>query len=106
MGRKMWSGGGPRPRWAREIADDHTWQKTRYSEPEATIPTPQPGDVVIKPGFDSATMKQLFRVETWQTHALLDGPFHHIRQALDAALEVGVTARLSVWIDFSEDPQA
>ena len=71
--------------------------------PEHSAAVPQSGDVVLKPFIDGRTFKQLFRVETWDTHDLLDGPFEHVRDALDAALEFGVTARLAVWLDYSDD---
>jgi hypothetical protein len=68
--------------------------------------TPRPGDVVLKPFIDRHNYKQLFRVETWNTHDLLDGPFEHVREAMEAAFEFGVTARLAVWLDYSDDPTA
>jgi len=65
---------------------------------------PHPGDVVLKPCLDRSSYKQLFRVETWKTHDLLEGPFDHVRPAMEAAFEFGATARLTVWLDYSDDP--
>ena len=61
---------------------------------------------MLKPVIDQTSFQQLFRLETWQTHDLLDGPFEHVRAALEAAFEFGVTARLAVWLDYSDDPKA
>ena len=89
------------PAWVHEIA-------TAHARPLVTLeqqpPEPQEGDLVLKPFIDSRTYKQLFRVETWQTHDLLDGPFAHVQDAMEAALELGVIARLVVWLDYSDDP--
>jgi hypothetical protein len=73
--------------------------------PAGAAIAPAPGDVVIKPFIDLSTFQQHFRVETWRTHALLDGPFDTIRSAMDAAFEFGATARLVVWLDYSDDPE-
>lgn len=99
---KYWGGRTP-PAWIREIAQERP-RPLVSTEPAAVAP--QQGDVVLKPFIEHRTYKQLFRVETWQTHDLLDGPFEHVRDAMDAALEFGATARLVVWLDYSDDPDA
>ena len=91
------------PAWIIDIAEARS---RPLILPDQSAVVPQNGDVVLKPFIDHRTFKQLFRVETWQTHDLLDGPFEHVRDALDAALEFGVTTRLAVWLDYSDDPDA
>lgn len=88
------------PPWVREIAQDRARPMVNA---EAVDAVPRPGDVVLKPFIDRANYKQLFRVETWNTHDLLEGPFEHVRLAMEAAFELGVTARLAVWLDYSDD---
>jgi hypothetical protein len=72
--------------------------------PEQAEVSPQPGDIVLKPFIDGKTYKQHFRVETWNTHDLLDGPFDDIRTAMNAAFELSATSRLAVWLDYSDHP--
>lgn len=98
---QFWGARRP-PAWIREIADE---RPRPLAVPSQSDITPQPGDVVLKPFIDDRTYRQLFRVETWQTHDLLDGPFHEVRQAMEAAFEFGVTARLAVWLDYSDTPE-
>ena len=98
---KYWGGQTP-PAWIRDIADDRPRPLVGASRPGLT--TPQAGDIVLKPFFDGTGCKQLFRLETWQTHALLDGPFDDVKRALECAFEFGVTSRLAVWLDYSDDP--
>ena len=87
----------------REIAED----RARPIVPANRVGcSPQPGDIVLKPFIDHHSYKQLFRVETWRTHDLLDGPFADVREAMECAFEFGVTARLAVWLDYSDDPAA
>jgi hypothetical protein len=97
---RQWGGGAPPP-WIREIAQDRA-RPLVNAEPVSAVPGP--GDVVLKPCIDHANYKQLFRVETWNTHDLLEGPFENVRVAMDAAFEFGATARLAVWLDYSDDP--
>ena len=99
---KYW-GGKAQPPWVREIAQDRA-RPTVTAEPSSV--TPQQGDIVLKPFIDQKSFKQLFRLETWETHDLLDGPFEHVREALESAFEFGVTSRLAVWLDYSDDPNA
>jgi hypothetical protein len=89
------------PAWVRTLAAQHA--RPLVSTDQAAL-VPLPGDLVLKPFIDSRTYNQLFRIETWETHDLLDGPFHDVRDAMEAALELGVTARLVVWLDYSDDP--
>jgi hypothetical protein len=91
------------PAWIVDIAEARSRPLVM---PDHSVGVPQSGDVVLKPFIDHRTFKQLFRVETWETHDLLDGPFEHVRDALDAALEFGVTARLAVWLDYSDEPDS
>ena len=91
----------PRPAWVREIAQD---RPRPLASPDSCDVTPRAGDIVLKPFIADDTYKQLFRVETWATHDLLDGPFEHVREAMESAFEFGVTARLAVWLDYSDDP--
>jgi hypothetical protein len=102
MDMKFWGGKTP-PSWSREIANDRPRQLLAA---EYASTTPQTGDVVLKPFIGSRTHQQRFRVETWNTHDLLDGPFNNLRQAMDAAFELGATARLTVWLDYSHHPEA
>jgi hypothetical protein len=102
MDMKYWGGKTP-PSWSREIAHD---RPRHLMAVEHGSTTPQAGDVVLKPFIDSRTHQQRFRVETWNTHDLLDGPFHHLREAIDVAFELGATARLTVWLDYSHHPDA
>jgi hypothetical protein len=99
---KYW-GGRSRPAWVREIAQDRGRPLTADDQAHSLVP--QPGDIVLKPFIEQASFRQLFRLETWQTHDLLDGPFEHVREALEAAFEFGVTARLAVWLDYSDNPK-
>ena len=87
------------PPWVREIAQDRARPMVTAEPVEAG---PDSGDVVLKPCIQHH--RQLFRVETWETHDHLDGPFDHVRDAMEAALEFGLTARLTVWLDYSDDP--
>lgn len=91
------------PAWVRDVEQERPRPLAISSHPDVT---PQPGDVVLKPFIDGRTYKQLFRVETWHTHDLLDGPFDDVRQAMEAAFEFGVTSRLAVWLDYSDDPES
>ena len=99
---RYWGGAAP-PQWLREIAQDRARPLVNA---EPVHGAPRTGDVVLKPCVDRQNYKQLFRVETWNTHDLLDGPFDQIRQAMEAAFEFGATARLTVWLDYSDDPEA
>ena len=99
---KHWGGRIP-PSWVREIAQDRPRPLVTV---EAPALSPSDGDIVLKPFIDRNTFKQLFRLETWHTHALLDGPFENVHDALECAFEFGVTARLAVWLDYSDDPAA
>jgi hypothetical protein len=99
---RYWGGGAPPP-WVREIAQDRARPMVNA---ESVDVAPRPGDVVLKPCIDHHNYRQLFRVETWNTHDLLDGPFDQVREAMEAAFEFGVTARLAVWLDYSDDPGA
>ena len=98
---KYWGGQTP-PSWLRDIANDRP-RPLVISEDTAHL-VPQDGDIVLKPFIDGRTYKQLFRVETWNTHDLLDGPFDDVRAAMECAFEFGVTSRLAVWLDYSDDP--
>lgn len=91
-------------RWVRQIAAD----APRALPVLAPAPSkaPREGDIVLKPFIDRETYKQLFRVETWTTHDLLDGPFDDVRRAMECAFEFGVTSRLAVWLDYSDDPES
>jgi hypothetical protein len=100
---KFWGGVTP-PAWVREIAHDRA--RPLVPSVEHTSLVPQSGDIVLKPFIEDRTYKQLFRVETWNTHDLLDGPFEHVREALACAFEFGVTSRLAVWLDYSDAPSA
>lgn len=40
--------------------------------------------IVLKPFIDGRTYQQLFRLETCETHDLLDGPFEHIKRAMES----------------------
>jgi hypothetical protein len=97
---KYWGGRAP-PHWVREIASERP-RLLIPAEPPSVVP--QAGDIVLKPFIDLGTYRQLFRVETWNTHDLLDGPFDNVRDALAAALEFGAIARLAVWLDYSDAP--
>ena len=97
---KHWGGQAP-PSWVREIAQERARPLVTSAAPAVT---PSPGDMVLKPFIDRATYKQLFRLETWNTHDLLDGPFENVRDAMDCAFEFGATARLVVWLDYSDEP--
>jgi hypothetical protein len=97
---KYWGGRTP-PAWLREIAQE---RPRPLVSAEPTTVQPQEGDMVLKPFIDGRTYQQLFRLETWQTHDLLDGPFDSVRDAMDSALEFGKTARLVVWLDYSDHP--
>ena len=98
---KYWGGQQP-PAWVREIAQERP--RPLVVDDDQAHAGPLPGDVVLKPFIDGATFKQLFRVETWNTHDLLDGPFDSVRAAMECALEYGLTARLAVWLDYSDHP--
>ncbi len=99
---KYWGGRTP-PTWVREIAQDRPRPLVAARPPEIV---PTPGDVVLKPFIDHASYKQLFRLETWDTHDLLDGPFDDVHCALECALEFGMTSRLAVWLDYSDHPNS
>jgi hypothetical protein len=98
---KYWGGQTP-PAWIRDIADERP--RPLVGAAQAGSSSPQTGDIVLKPFIDGRTYQQLFRLETWDTHDLLDGPFDDIKRALESALEFGVTSRLAVWLDYSDDP--
>jgi hypothetical protein len=98
---KFWGGRTP-PAWIREIANDRP--RPLVLQSDSVRATPQSGDVVLKPFIDGQTYKQLFRVETWNTHDLLDGPFDDVRAAMSSAFEFGQTSRLAVWLDYSDSP--
>jgi hypothetical protein len=98
---KYWGGRTP-PSWVREIAHDRPRPLTVQDDKSAVVP--RAGDIVLKPFIDGETYAQLFRVETWNTHDLLDGPFHSVRDAMECAFEFGATSRLVVWLDYSDDP--
>ena len=98
---KFWGGRTP-PAWVREIAHDRPRSFSPADRPARAVA--QSGDIVLKPFIDGQTYKQLFRVETWNTHDLLDGPFEHVRDALSSAFEFGQTSRLAVWLDYSDAP--
>jgi hypothetical protein len=99
---RYWGGKTP-PSWSREIASERPRHLITATH---SASEPQAGDVVLKPFIDSRSHHQRFRVETWNTHDFLDGPFDHLRQAMDAAFELGATARLAVWLDYSHHPDA
>lgn len=90
------------PAWVREIAPERPRPLVGSVSVAATVP--QVGDIVLKPFIDGRTYQQLFRLETWDTHDLLDGPFADVKPALEAALEFGLTSHLAVWLDYSDDP--
>jgi hypothetical protein len=98
---KYWGGKRP-PSWIRDIAEERP--RPLVVSEEATSIVPRSGDIVLKPFIDGETYRQLFRVETWQTHDLLDGPFESVRDAMECAFEFGVTSHLAVWLDYSDDP--
>ena len=98
---KYWGGQTP-PSWLREIANDRPRPLVVPDEQSPIVP--RTGDIVLKPFIDGRTFAQLFRVETWNTHDLLDGPFDSVRAAMECAFEFGVTSRLVVWLDYSDDP--
>ena len=98
---KYWGGQTP-PAWIRDIADERP--RPLVGGAIAELSAPQAGDIVLKPLIDVRTYQQLFRLETWGTHDLLDGPFDDIKRALESAFEFGVTSRLAVWLDYSDDP--
>ena len=100
---KYWGGQTP-PAWVREIADERPRQLV-VTENQSNV-QPRTGDIVLKPFIDVRTYRQLFRVETWNTHDLLDGPFGGVREALECAFEFGATSHLVVWLDYSDHPQA
>lgn len=98
---KYW-GARPPPSWIREIVDERP--RPLVGASVSGLTTPQTGDIVLKPFIDGRNYKQIFRLETWDTHDLLDGPFDDIKRALDCALELGLTSRLAVWLDYCDDP--
>jgi hypothetical protein len=100
---KFWGGQTP-PKWLNEIADDRP-RPLVVADDNPTV-SPAAGDIVLKPYIDVQTYRQRFRVETWNTHALLDGPFDDAHEALELAFELGATAHLTVWLDYSDDPAA
>lgn len=100
---KYWGGQTP-PSWIRDIADERPRPLVGANGPG--LVAPQTGDVVLKPFIDGKNYRQVFRLETWQTHDLLDGPFDDVKQAMEYALELGVTTRLVVWLDYSDDPDS
>jgi hypothetical protein len=100
---KYWGGRTP-PSWVREIAEERP--RPLVALAPSGLTSPQTGDIVLKPFIDGKSYQQLFRLETWDTHGLLDGPFDDIKRALEAALEFGVTSRLAVWLDYSDDPHS
>jgi hypothetical protein len=100
---KYWGGQTP-PAWIREIAEERP--RPLVGAASAGLTSPQAGDIVLKPFIDGKTYQQLFRLETWDTHDLLDGPFDDIKRALESALEFGVTSRLAVWLDYSDHPHS
>jgi len=100
---KYWGGRTP-PAWIREIAEERP--RPLVGASPSGLATPQAGDIVLKPFIDGRNYKQLFRLETWDTHDLLDGPFDDIKRALECALEFGVTSRLAVWLDYCDDPDS
>jgi hypothetical protein len=100
---KFWGGKTP-PAWIGEIAQDRP--RPLVMTEEVTHVVPKTGDIVLKPLIDGHTFKQLFRVETWNTHDLLDGPFESVHEALECAFEFGLTSRLAVWLDYSDDPNS
>lgn len=97
---KYWGGQTPPP-WLAEVAEERPRPLVSTTDPGIT---PAEGDIVVKPVLDSEAHRQRFHVETWETHDVLDGPFDHVRDAMSAALELGVTSRLAVWLDYSDDP--
>jgi hypothetical protein len=100
---RFWGGQHP-PEWLREIANDRP-RPLVVADDEPGI-TPNPGDIVLKPVLDAESYRHCFRLETWNTHDLLEGPFHDAHQALESALELGPTSQLTVWLDYSNDPHA
>ena len=100
---KYWGGKLPPP-WVQEIASERARPLVSASEP--SLLTPRPGDIVLKPVIDRHNYRQLFRVETWETHALLEGPFDNVREAMECAYELAATSHLSVWLDYSDNPDS
>jgi len=98
---KYWGGQTP-PAWVRDIADERP-RPLVVSDDQSHV-EPRAGDIVLKPLIDDRTYRQLFRVETWHTHDLLDGPFESVRDAMACAFEFGATSRLAVWLDYSDHP--
>jgi hypothetical protein len=97
---RFWGGQTP-PAWLREIASDRPRPLVIATDEPGVTPTA--GDIVLKPWVDVQSYRQRFRVESWNTHDLLDGPFDDPHQALEAAFELGATSHLSVWLDYSDD---
>lgn len=91
------------PAWLRDVAHELPTPRVTLAQP---APEPQPGDIVVKPVIERPSHQRRFRVETWDTHDLLDGPFPDADEAKDAALELAVTGHLVVWLDDSEDAHA
>ena len=100
---KFWGSQTP-PAWLREIANDRPRPLVIVSDEPSLEPSA--GDIVLKPCVDGQCYRLRFRVETWNTHDLLDGPFDDPHQALQTAFELGATSHLSVWLDYSDDPHA
>lgn len=100
---KYWGGQTP-PSWIREIVNERP--RPLVGASRSGLTTPQIGDIVLKPFIDGRNYQQCFRLETWDTHDLLDGPFNDIKKALESALEFGLTSRLAVWLDYSDDPDS
>ena len=99
---KFW--GRHTARWVRQVAGGNLRAIARPRSASSTMP--RAGDIVLKPFIDGRTFNQLFRVETWSTHDVLDGPFDDVRRAMECAFEFGVTSRLAVWLDYSDDPDS
>ncbi len=91
------------PAWLREVAHELPTPRVTLTEP---ILEPQPGDIVVKPVIERHSHARRFRVETWDTHDLLGGPFLNVDEAREAALELAVIGHLVVWLDESDEAGA
>jgi hypothetical protein len=100
---RFWGGRQP-PAWLHEIANDRPRPLVVVHDEPGLAPTR--GDIVLKPVLDSRGDTHCFRLETWNTHDLLDGPFDNAHDALESAFELGATSHLTVWLDYSNDPHA
>lgn len=91
------------PAWLRDVAHELPTPNVRFDQP---LLEPQPGDIVVKPIIERHAHARRFRVETWDTHDLLDGPFLDVDAARAAALELAVIGHLVVWLDESDEAGA